>query len=1265
MRRRIILVAAVCLLGTLSPLTAELPAAAQPAAAPPIEVTLHSDTLLWQAIPDTSVHAELRKADGTSATASDLAGSDGRVRLQFWPPAGEFINDIAIEPGDTLRLARYGLPAITVPVPELRADADPIADRLSGTAPAGTAVDITLHHGIEAAQTLTRTLAVGADGRFTLELAGVVDLAPGDFGVLRYQSPDGHRFDTAFAVLTLDITVGANDIRGRGTPGSTIEVVVVDAAGMEKGRGKARVTGGTDWAIPGPWGYWEFGAIRAGDTLRLTRTARPGTVPETASFTVPALSLTLNRGNQTVSGSGPANTELSVEAWPPEGPAIRQPVTTDAAGQFRADFAGRAALDPGWRVAAVLAAAPGVRVRAIVAVRRIDIGLHGNRVGGMLDPGQAVTVTLRSASGAIEAQSLGAHGDDLGLLEATLWAVGDDGIMAGNRVEVELATGDPWEIVVPILTARTDAQTDTIAGEAPSGAAVRVAVGTGPDAPTVTVRADDQGRYRADFAGTMDIEPPMWGRVTVEPAAGVQVATDWSAVRMTLSGVDALGDAGMFLLAGNSAPGRAARATLRAPDGTAVASGAGRAFGGSADALEFFVGPGGTIDVIDAPIWFLTLHDETGAGVPAEPGDTIEATVGDDTLRFTVPPLEGVVFVGEDRIGGRSQPGAEIALRVHRPLGDEHVAATEVAGVDGAFDHAFGADFDVQYNDAVVVTALVDGHAVTRALTVPGLRLDLDTATLDGSWTPDASIEVEVRGPTGVRTVALVFTHGDATFSVPLSGPDDKPLDLQPGDTITVRSGDDPTREPLALTVPELSIAWDTATDTVRGRATPGGSLALRADQVFQSLGSMDAGIARGEIAASGSYTADFVPAYDLRAGTRIAAEYRLPSGHLVARAAIVPVLSVQHGGAAVCGYAPRGLPVDLQLTNLLGTSLATASVIAGDDGWFDATLRDGAGRPVAPAAGQTVSGRVGTALIGVLEMPWIVLDIDWASRIGEGEGPPDTDYAVNLPSSGCGRDTDAWQFAFGSRTDVDGVFDLWLDPYEPGKGLDVAFYPASGHRIFRSIFEPYAEITLRSPRVTGRADALAPLTVVVEDAAGVERGRAGTVADTASRFEVRIRDDGGRAVDIQPGDLVRLEIAGEVPAGPPATLVEIPVEPLDFDYDEGREIAVSGPADRPIRLILTVTTGATYTFERVLDAAGGLTFTAAEVPPRASWTLADVTHVRVELPVAGGHTIVAETAPPTGPANAVYLPALANRAGMGAPGGLSWRPDTQRSDQP
>jgi len=1235
-----VLVAAALALPSAAPLRPSI-ATAQSPTTPPLEITLFGNTVRWEAFPESVVRAELRGPDGRRAAGTDWAGVEGEVELSLYDYSTGFPEDAYIRPGDHLRIARYGLPPIEARVPELRVAVDVEADRLTGIAPAGAALDARLHRGASETPIWTRTVTAGPDGAFQADLRGEVDLVPGDHGLAHYVSPEGHRFTALFAATTVEVTAGANRLRGRAAPGTRIAAEVLDAAGRRKGRVDTLVAGGIDWTLPRRWGYWDVGAIVPGDTVRLSRALATGGVSETLDIAVPALALTLDRGRGVVSGTGPAGAALSLEVWPPDvlppdGTPLRQDVTTDAGGRFRADLAGRAALDPGTRVGVAHAVAPGVRARALAAVRQVAVTLHGSLVGGVAEPGQPVTATLRGPDGSEKAASWGARGDDQGLFEADVWGPGDGvAISAGDLVEVEFAGGDPLTLTVPALTARTDAAADVVSGEAPPGATVRVRAGMSGAAPGMSVTADSQGRYRAELAGAADLVSPGFGPVAVETAAGHRFVTHWSAVRMALSGIEGFDAFNGYQLAGNGPPDREVRATVRGPDGRVVAGADDRTY-------RFFD------DAARAPEWFLYFHDETGASTAAEPGDVVEAVVGDDAPRFTVPELDGVVFVADDRVTGRTRPGAEVTLRARRLADGATAAVPLTAGTDGVFDHAFGAALDLQYNDVVMVAAEVDGHGVSRTLSVPGLKLDLDDGTLAGSWTPDTSVTVELRDVAGnVRAAAAVFTHGDATFSVQLTEADGSPMIPRPGERFTVRAGGAPAREPLTLVVPELAIDWDTAAGVVIGRATPGGTLIFYTSTVYNRfLGGGEDAVGRAAIAADGTYRVDFVPAIALRPGLRLAAEYRLPEGHLVTRSAVTPILNVQHGGAEACGYAAPGAAVDVRVIGAGGGVAAQASARSERDGRFRVAFRDAAGRPFATQAGHTVSARLGTADASIT-LPPVETDIDWTVPEGRGIGPADTDYYVEMPSTGCEGGSSFARSISAGRTDPDGTFWLWmLDEFVPEDGMDLAFYSSDGHRFYRSIFRTFAEVYLRTPRVAGRAPAMAPVGATLLDGAGRERARAASVVGSDGRFEARLADGAGAPVAIQPGDRVRLEAGGET--------VTIVAEPLDFDFDGVREILVDGPRGRDVRLELTVYEGgegapAPFAFERTLGADGTLKFTAADVPPRATWSLADVTRVRVVLPNAEGHRIIAETVRPNSPGKRLYLPALVNRAGWGA----------------
>ena len=122
---------------------------------------------------------------------------------------------------------------------------------------------------------------------------------------------------------------------------------------------------------------------------------------------------------------------------------------------------------------------------------------------------------------------------------------------------------------------------------------------------------------------------------------------------------------------------------------------------------------------------------------------------------MVVPPMDGVVFVDQDLVTGRTEAGRELDLNLRGFDGALHQTQL-TADERGNFSHAWSGEVDVQYNDQVGLNTQVDGHAVTRALNVPGLFLDLDASVLSGSLRPDASLRHGLYGA-GRRGKAIHF----------------------------------------------------------------------------------------------------------------------------------------------------------------------------------------------------------------------------------------------------------------------------------------------------------------------------------------------------------------------------------------------------------------------------------------------------------------------------------------------------------------------------
>jgi hypothetical protein len=112
-------------------------------------------------------------------------------------------------------------------------------------------------------------------------------------------------------------------------------------------------------------------------------------------------------------------------------------------------------------------------------------------------------------------------------------------------------------------------------------------------------------------------------------------------------------------------------------------------------------------------------------------------------------------------------------------------------------------------------------------------------------------------------------------------------------------------------------------------------------------------------------------------------------------------------------------------------------------------------------------------------------------------------------------------------------------------------------------------------------------------------------------------------------------------------------VEQLSFDWSPGGPPVVGqAPRGRAVQVLLRLADGRGLTIPRTVDAAGTFRLGAEDVPPRATWAWTDVVAVRVVLPTADGHQIIAQTedfeAPPAPARRPVYLP-IAYAKGRGA----------------
>jgi hypothetical protein len=315
---------------------------------------------------------------------------------------------------------------------------------------------------------------------------------------------------------------------------------------------------------------------------------------------------------------------------------------------------------------------------------------------------------------------------------------------------------------------------------------------------------------------------------------------------------------------------------------------------------------------------------------------------------------------------------------------------------------------------------------------------------------------------------------------------------------------------------------------------------------------------------------------------------------------------------------------------------------------------------------GQTERADLG-ADEAAIRLPALEAQVSWQQGFIQGRGPANTPFVLR-PALPCAQQQQPnvlnVQVFIGPpmQTGPDGSFQAPVGPFGggPGAGIEIGFYDETDHRFFRQAYRPLARVFIRTDRVTGRTNPLAPVSLVLSAADGSERARATVTASPTGGFSASLVDATGEAVASNAGDTLRCETAGEA--------VTVPVEALSFDWSPGGG-AVQGnaPANREVELLLRLQDGRVLSTPRQTDAGGRFSFAASDVPPRGGWTMADVEAIRLVLTTANGHQIIDQTADfeggpgPSGP-RPIYLPiASSNRRAAAAAQALPVAPAEAR----
>uniref|UniRef100_UPI0005BE631B Ig-like domain-containing protein n=1 Tax=Pseudomonas putida TaxID=303 RepID=UPI0005BE631B len=794
----------------------------------------------------------------------------------------------------------YDVPLTTAPVSPSNLAIDGDGTTLTGSAPAGSRVEVHDANG-----TLIGSAIANADGTFSIELSPaqangeLLDVvAIDDSGVSSLPAQITAPDITAPAAPT-DLAVSADGsvITGRAEPGSTVRIVAAD--GTELGT-----------AVVGPTGVFSINLAPPqidGEVLQATATDAAGNTSPTSAVTAPDIDgvdttppaaptdLVIGLAGSQLSGRGEPGTTVQVRdaagtvlatgtvgadgsfavtLTPPvsDGSAL-QVTLTDAAGNVSPPGS---VTSPDLQAPALpteLALADGVTfplqfdapdITPPAAVSNIVVGAGGLALSGRGEPG--ATVEVRDANGTVIGTGVvGANGTFLIDLNPA----------AQPGDQLSLVQTDPsgnasvaLEYDVPLTTAPVspsnlaiDADGTTLTGSAPAGTRVEVHDANGTLIGSAIANAD----------GTFSIE--------LNPAQANGELLD----------VVAIDDSGV-----SSLP-----AQITAPDITAPAAPTDLAVSADGSVITGRAEPGSTVRILAADGTELGTAVVGPTGVfsinlapPQVDGEVLQATATDAAgntsvaSSVTAPDIDGgditppeaptnlVIGVAGSQLSGRGEAGTTVQVRDAAG----NILATGTVGADGTFSITLdpavidGSTLQVTLTDAAGNVSQ-PGSVTSADLLPPAQPTDLalaDGVTFTGRGEPGATVQVRNAAGTLIGTAIV---GADGLFSITLA-----PAQAN-GEALDVRLVDAAgnTSAPLQFDAPDITppaavsnIVVGAGGLALSGRGEPGATVEVR-----DANGTV---IGTGVVGANGTFLIDLSPA--AQPGDQLSLVQTDPSGN-------------------------------------------------------------------------------------------------------------------------------------------------------------------------------------------------------------------------------------------------------------------------------------------------------------------------------------------------------------------------------------------------
>jgi hypothetical protein len=633
-------------------------------------------------------HVVVQDSEGT--VLADVVGTGGPASDGVWyvdlSPGARLGEQLMLQPGMQVAVDVAGLQAGTV-VPRLQVHADVETNTVTGSAPGFQSVSVNFGSDPDwygnVASPDPVIAPVATDGSFSADVSDRFDVAPGTFGAIVAQSPDGNYYADYFApaAATVEWTRPYTIVRA--------DADATPVVSLESKDGRVYYNslpgyplGGSLFAVllfdPDDPGAGAF-QVMPGDHLVLDLDG-----DEAFRVPLPAVSATLVRAPDGMVGEAPDGARVTIRVAPngPDDPERLDATGTAGADGFHVQL-GAPALS-GAATAEMVAYGGGPVAHAAEAVvDRVRFELFGSHIEGATQGRGSLRIELldgvgmRRTSTRVETDLRGVFSADLTLAE------GDAArLQPGDTLRLTPDRGAPETRRVVDLSAAVSSDGATVMGRAPAGVRLMAQVYTDAINPysgdpyghpfeTLTAASDAGGIYRLTCRNGCPIS---YGRVVAD-LPDVEATFGFVAVPQVAL--------------------NASRAVVmtRATSGTVVSvtyqnGGASRTLSDLAAPLPPGGAPGtNTILARDFPEGLHTL-------------DTIQVVAGARHVSATMPVFNWAADVVRNTVSGTGPALRPILVAAVPPNGDARnpYAVSGQVGKDGRWAVAFGR-FDLRPGD--------------------------------------------------------------------------------------------------------------------------------------------------------------------------------------------------------------------------------------------------------------------------------------------------------------------------------------------------------------------------------------------------------------------------------------------------------------------------------------------------------------------------------------------------------------------------------------